>query len=44
MVACELANGSNSYRNMTYGNLNILYAKIQGSEPILLDETQLTDE
>ncbi|CAF3313208.1 unnamed protein product [Rotaria socialis] len=44
MVACELANGSNSYRNMTYGNLNILYAKIQGSEPILLDGTQLTDE
>ncbi|CAF1399294.1 unnamed protein product [Rotaria magnacalcarata] len=44
MVACELANGSNTYVDMPFGNLSMLYAKMQGSEPILLDQTQLTDE
>ncbi|CAF1093516.1 unnamed protein product [Adineta steineri] len=43
-VACELANGSNTYIDMPFGSLSMLYAKIQGSEPILLDQTQLTDE
>ncbi|CAF3988923.1 unnamed protein product [Rotaria sordida] len=43
-VACELANGSNTYIDMPFGNLSMLYAKMQGSEPILLDQTQLTDE
>ncbi|CAF3026360.1 unnamed protein product [Rotaria sp. Silwood2] len=44
IVACELANGCNTYINMTYENLSMLYAKIQGSEPMLLDQTQLTEE
>ncbi|CAF3597710.1 unnamed protein product [Adineta steineri] len=43
-VACELANGTNIYTNMLHENLSMLYAKIQGSEPILLDQTQLTNE
>jgi len=43
-VACELANGSNTYIDMLYGNLSMLYAKMQGSQPILLDKTQLTEE
>ncbi|UJR09156.1 hypothetical protein I4U23_013404 [Adineta vaga] len=43
-VACELANGSNAYLDMPFGHLSMLYAKMQGSEPILLDQTQLTDE
>ncbi|CAF1100309.1 unnamed protein product [Adineta ricciae] len=43
-VACELANGSNAYLDMPFGHLSMLYAKVQGSEPILLDQTQLTDE
>jgi serine/threonine protein kinase len=43
-VACELANGSNTYVDMPFGSLSMLYAKIQGSEPILLDQTQLTEE
>ncbi|CAF0770499.1 unnamed protein product [Rotaria sp. Silwood1] len=44
IVACKLANGCHNYINMPFGNLSMLYAKIQGSEPILLDQTQLTEE
>lgn len=43
-VACELANGSNSYIDMPHGYLSMLYAKIRGSEPMLLDQTSLTEE
>lgn len=43
-VACELANGSHMYLNLPFENLTLLYMKMEGSKPILLDETRLTPE
>ncbi|CAF1352722.1 unnamed protein product, partial [Didymodactylos carnosus] len=42
ITACELANGTHSYANLDY--TNILLIKVQGVQPYLLDQTQLSTE